>query len=177
MRKIVLCILLMRASCLCFGHDSTYVVAEFGFKILSQTGLTKQNPFPYSQNSYDHCPEYGYCEGKDSNEKYIGEIRILDCRKLFANKSAESISTIVKAYYKEACESHYGGLDSSRTYKNSFCLIGVGDFIKKRGEKKEAYKYMVIAHGDFIYTLTVMDIKKNVPASFEDLLKRFDFTD
>lgn len=174
MRFVLLLLLVFAMRTEVFAQDSTYIYAELGFSLRSGEGLTLQESFPKESTEYPGT-SYFYVEGKEANEDYIAEIRLIDCRTYLDNKSSASYDSLWKVYELNASKSRYPFPDTTTRFNGLNSLQGGGKTVSgiSHGNKKVAYKYVDFMHQGIIYSIAIFDRKKILNASFENFLQRF----
>ncbi len=158
-----------------FASDSLYDYSSLNFRLRSESGLTLQKNFPTASSDYPGT-SYWYVEGKDYNQDYYAEIRIIDCREFLKNKSKSSHDSIWKVYESNVSKSRYPWPDTTASFKGINALAGGGKTVSGalHGNKKVAYKYLDFMNKGIIYSLAIFDRKKILNESFEDFKVRFE---
>src|SRR5574337_90328 len=156
------------------AKDSLYVYEQLHFKLTTWWPPTLQPSYPRTDEK--GVTVYDYVEGKDSNEYYLAEIRVKDCREKMVG-----ITTGVKQLFYDSVLNnvymhHDPTPDSTKTFRGARCIIGDGDYVSGilHGDKKQRYIFIAFFHDDFFFEIIVSDTKKKVQASYEDFLNRFE---
>jgi hypothetical protein len=179
LRNILLFVFLTLFSNAAFGSDSLYVYSHLNFKLKSANGLTLQKQYPRESSYFKGCMEYDYCEGQDSNDFYLGEITVLDCRTVLEDSSPLACNLFFQRYKKYVTEHRDPVPDTAYKFRNMDAIKGHGELVSGalHGTKKQKYVYVDFMHNNIIYSLCVFDTKQNVNQSLTDFLNRFEFVE
>ena len=160
-----------------FGNDSLFVFSNLNFKLRSSLGLAMQKQYPRESFNFKGCTEYDYVEDKDSNAYYSCELEIIDCRERLKDSSVVVCQNFFSKYKTYVCKTRYPTPDTTAKFRNMDAITGHGAtvLVLPDGTKKQKYLYIDFMHDNIIYSITVIDNKKNVDASFQDFLNRFEF--